>query len=341
MRSARPDYLVAGQGLAGTVFALSAWQRGRSVLVIDPEEPRPNCSRTAAGLMNPISGPRLALAEDEETLWRQACEFYRHWETELGVRFFEERPILRLFTEEEQAQRWAKRIHDPRYAGWHEALPANWDASRYRAPHGGFMTKRCGRLDTVTFLDSARSWLEARGAYARGTVDSDQSAVWCLGFEVRTQGPFQEAPIRPARGTIFTIRAPAMREPHIVHAGKWIVPIGNDLYRVGSTYEWEPGDAQPSAEGRVELTAFLQAFVNCPWELIREDAGIRPMANRGRPFLGRHPLDPGRVLFNGLGSRGSLLAPFYAGHLLDHLENGVPLIPQVNVNLAIARLTSG
>jgi len=322
-------YLIAGQGLAGTIFALLAAKRGRTVQVVDPEEPV-TCSRVAAGLMNPISGPRLSLGEQEEAFWFAARDFYREWETVLGVRFFEERPILRLFTDAEQAERWKKREADPRYAPWYEALPPEWER---RAVFGGFATKRCGRLDAVAFLDAAREWLRGRGAFRTGRVDEGAArgtTVWCLGHESRVQGPFREVPVRPARGTILTIRAPAFREPEIVHAGKWLVPFGDDLYRVGSTYEWEPGDALPSPESRAELSAFLDGFLPGPWELVQEDAGIRPMANRGRPFLARHPHRPGDVLFNGLGSRGSLLAPWFAARLLDHLEDGAALDPEVD-----------
>jgi glycine/D-amino acid oxidase-like deaminating enzyme len=161
-----PDYLVAGQGLAGTVFALSAIQRGLRVRVIDPEEPT-SCSRVAAGLMNPLSGPRLNLGPLEEAYWEHARSFYRHWEPILGVRCLEERPILRLLTHEDDARQWSKRASDPRYAPWHAPLPADWDASRYHNSLGGFTTLRCGRLDTVRFLDAARDWLRQHGSYER------------------------------------------------------------------------------------------------------------------------------------------------------------------------------
>ena len=330
MSDPAPDYLVAGQGLAGTVFALSAIQRGLRVRVVDPEEPN-TCSRVAAGLMNPLSGPRLNLGPLEEAYWEQARAFYQHWEPILGVRCFEERPILRLLTQEDDARQWSKRASDPRYAPWHAPLPADWDASRYHNSLGGFTTLRCGRLDTVRFLDAARDWLRACGSYRPGLVPPEEPAVWCLGFRSREHGPFQSVPLRPARGTIFTIQAPELREDHLVHAGKWLVPIGGDRYRVGSTYEWDPQDAQPSAAARDALTAFLNEWLPCPWTLVREDAGIRPMANRGQPFLGRHPTAPGQILFNGLGSRGSLIAPYFAARLLDLLECGTPLDPQVDV----------
>ena len=40
---------------------------------------------------------------------------------------------------------------------------------------------------------------------------------------------------------------------------------------------------------------------------------------------------PHEAIFNGLGSRGVLLAPWCAQHLTDHLFKGVPLDPEVDL----------
>ncbi len=324
-----PDFLIAGQGLAGSVFALTAIARGRTVEVVDPQEAT-TCSRVAAGLMNPISGPRLALGEDEEVLWSSALDFYRRWEKTLGVSFFEERPILRLFTDQAQADRWNQRLRDPRYDPWHEPLPPDWED---RAPFGGFTTRRCGRLHCVPFLDATRAWLRNLGAFRQDRIETGAQTplVWCLGHHARHCGPFAHVPIRPARGTILTIHAPRFHETRIIHAGKWILPQRDDLYRVGSTYEWEASDASPSPQAREELTAFIDTWIDSPWDLIREEAAIRPMARQGRPILGPHPTAPHQILFNGLGSRGSLLAPWHANRLLDHLEKGSLAVPEFDL----------
>lgn len=315
-----PDYVIAGQGIAGSVFALSAIERGLTVQVVDPEETI-TCSRIAAGLMNPLSGPRLALGENEEALWFTARAFYRRWEETLGVSFFKERPILRLFTDPAQASAWTKRLRDPRYDPWHEPLPEEWERC---APFGGFTTKRCGRLDPVAFLDATRAWLQGRGAYRRGSIDAEDGAaiVWCIGHFARGHGPFQEIPLRPARGSILTLRAPGFREERILHAGKWLLPLGQGVFRAGSSYEWDPADSLPSRRAREEIAAFASQWIGPDWTLLQEEAAIRPMARQGRPILGPHPRDPRQILFNGLGSRGAMLAPWHAGRLLDHLAEG-------------------
>jgi glycine/D-amino acid oxidase-like deaminating enzyme len=327
------DDLVLGQGLAGTIYALSAIERGRRVLVRDLEPSEPTCSRVAAGLMNPIHGPRLALAEEEEACWQEATRFYRAWEGRLGVRFFEERPILRLFADPEQADLWrTRRASDPRYLAWHRPWPEEVDPARFRWFHGGVLVTRAGRLDTVAFLDAARRWLREHGAYERGDAETPtrpeaRHTVWCLGHAARDTGPFRELPIRRAGGTILTVRIPGWDWPWTVHAGQWLLPVGEGVVRVGSTFEWDGPD--PGAPRRLE--AFLDGLVGHGWEPLGVERGIRPVANRGRPVLGRHPAFPDQICCNALGSRGASLAPWHVARLLDHLESGAPLPPECDV----------
>ena len=49
------DFLIIGQGLAGTVLAWNLIQRGRSVIVLDRED-ESTSSKVAAGLINPFVG---------------------------------------------------------------------------------------------------------------------------------------------------------------------------------------------------------------------------------------------------------------------------------------------
>jgi len=51
------DFLIVGQGLAGSLLAWELIQRGCSVLVVDKGEE--NASQVAAGLINPVTGIRF------------------------------------------------------------------------------------------------------------------------------------------------------------------------------------------------------------------------------------------------------------------------------------------
>ena len=56
-----------------------------------------------------------------------------------------------------------------------------------------------------------------------------------------------------------------------------------------------------------------------PMEVIDHEAGIRPIIRNSRPVVGFHPEIPQVGFFNGLGSKGSLMAPAVAEHFAAYL----------------------
>src|ERR1700754_85545 len=68
------DFVIVGQGLAGTALAWHLrWRRFR-VLVLDRRD-AVTSSRVAAGLLTPITGKRLALTWRFADLWPEAVAF--------------------------------------------------------------------------------------------------------------------------------------------------------------------------------------------------------------------------------------------------------------------------
>ncbi len=61
-------------------------------------------------------------------------------------------------------------------------------------------------------------------------------------------------------------------------------------------------------------------------------AAIRPATLERRPFIGFHPRHPQIAIFNGMGTKGCSLAPYFAKQLVDHLTNKNELSPEVNVD---------
>ena len=103
-----------------------------------------------------------------------------------------------------------------------------------------------------------------------------------------------------------------MAEERVVHRGIWLAPLGDEVFRVGSTYTWEPLDTRPTPEGRAVIESKLRDFLKVPYKILDHQAAVRPVIDAGYPVLGRHPEHPRLAYFNGLGSKGSLLAPFFA-----------------------------
>src|SRR4051812_16857116 len=104
---ASPEFLIVGQGLAGTALAWALLRRGRAVLVADDD--RGGSSRLAAGLIPPVTGKRLAKSRRWDELYPAAVAFYRTAEAETGAAFFHQKPALRLFADGAERDEFRRR----------------------------------------------------------------------------------------------------------------------------------------------------------------------------------------------------------------------------------------
>ena len=90
------DFIIVGQGLAGTCLAWELRLLRASVVVID-REATVTSSRVAAGLITPVTGKRLVKTWRWDELRPAAWEFYRHIESELGCSFLRETSMVKVF----------------------------------------------------------------------------------------------------------------------------------------------------------------------------------------------------------------------------------------------------
>jgi glycine/D-amino acid oxidase-like deaminating enzyme len=327
------EFVIVGQGLAGTALAWALLRRGRTVQVIDRGRPDTS-SRLAAGLVTPVTGKRLARSWRWDELYPAALAFYRSVEAETDKTFFHQRPALRLFADEAERDEFLRR-QSTVLRGLVRAEPhinTDWIA----APLGGFEMPDAARLDVPGYLDASRAYFQARDSYRVAEIDprnppSADVVVFCRGYALDDPW-FGGIAFNAAKGEILTIRALGLAEDRVIHRGVWLAPVGADLYRVGATYTWEPLDSVPTPEGRSEIESKLSAFLKVPFEVVDHRAAVRPVIDAGFPVLGRHPRNPHLAYFNGLGSKGSLLAPFFANQLADHLCGAGTIDDAVNLH---------
>jgi glycine/D-amino acid oxidase-like deaminating enzyme len=60
-------------------------------------------------------------------------------------------------------------------------------------------------------------------------------------------------------------------------------------------------------------------------------SAVRPIVKGRQALIGTHPAHPRVAFLNGLGSKGSLRAPWLARHLVEHLLDGAPLDPEFDL----------
>ena len=73
------DFIVVGQGLAGSVLALKLIENGYSIKVIDKPE-LSSCSKVAAGIWNPVVFKRITKSWMIDELMPEMLNFYRQSE---------------------------------------------------------------------------------------------------------------------------------------------------------------------------------------------------------------------------------------------------------------------
>jgi len=333
------DCLLIGQGLAGTTLGWHLYWQGMRCLIIDRDEPVTS-SKIAGGLMTPVTGQRLVPTWRLNEIWPAAIEFYARVEAETQTRLFHQRGHVRLFQSSIEQDRFAQRDLTDVPVQIRQPLPLV-DEGSFHDPQGGFEMLEAGQLDVGAYLKMSRAVFEEAGMFRAADVDLANDVkpvtdavelpglglrarrlIFCQGFAANTNPWLQGIEFDPTRGEILTIRVPGLRETRIVNRGVWLAPMGDELFRVGSTYDWDDLDAGPTQAGRDELCMRLREFLRLPFEVIDHSAAVRPIVTGRHPIIGMHPHFPQFGVFNGLGSKGALQAPLFAGQLADLLSSG-------------------
>ncbi len=333
------DVILIGQGLAGTVLSEVLAARGLRVIIYDvPKEGR--ASHVAAGLVNPIVMRRTIPSWRASEMLAIAGAFYRELEQRYDMRFWNPIELVALFPTAKEAGIWRLRMKDPETARMlGEGPVADPALDELPHPYGSGVVKRCAWLDVRRLLQAHRQrWMEAGNLVERAVGAADVSGIEggvrvhqsTAPMLVRCEGPRAQGDfLVPVRGEGLTVRIEGLRLKNAVHRGVFILPVGDDRYRVGSTFAWDNVWSGPTAEARRWLLDKLERIVSRPIEVEEHWAGVRPASRDRRPVLGR--ITTHEAIMNGLGARGVLLAPWSAQHLAAHLFEKAVLDAEVDV----------
>jgi glycine/D-amino acid oxidase-like deaminating enzyme len=255
---------------------------------------------------------------------------------------------LEVVTEVKALNEWNDRSAEPELSGYISTEETGSHAHALSDYLKLFRVNQGGWLDIPLFLDLYRSsWIkEGKMALLKTTdhpcreaismkktagIEADR-VVWCEGQSARKNPLWSWLPFDPVKGELLTLEIPDLPQTEIVVHGIFLIPLGDSLFRAGATYSWHELDHLPTDSAKQKLTDKLQRTLKVPFRIIGHQAGIRPAVKGRRPLLGRHPDHPDQWIFNGLGSKGSTLAPWFADHYKEHLLSGKPLMAEVDIS---------
>ena len=142
---------------------------------------------------------------------------------------------------------------------------------------------------------------------------------------------FSRVKFNPSKGEILDIAIEEFSEERVLHKGFWLTRQPDGDYRAGANYEWQDLSTKISAEGRRWVTTQLDALLDREYEVLAQQAAVRPTMHDFQPVVGMHPDFPRVGMFNGLGSKGSLMAPRLASILIDHISHEGAIPPAISL----------
>jgi glycine/D-amino acid oxidase-like deaminating enzyme len=354
--STTTDVVVVGQGLAGSLLVHALCARGLQVTVLDPGHAHA-ASMAAAGSLSPCAGHRYTVPSPLRTWLRPALALWSEVGTRLGTRLIRPLPLCRLFRDAAEAEQVRRR----RAAD--ATLARVLSEPRPGAPEGlacapGHVHSATWQVDLPDFLDKTRAWLAHTGRLIPATLpdglplptpDRDgwlrlerdgtqlraRALVLCQGGGGPNVSALRDLPWRLSRGTALYLAGHTDFPSHGVSREQALLPLGDGRYWLGASYaRVRPGsldDTPPVTERERVLAGLSDLLARPPTSAVLEwRTGVRPGSRTDAPFCAPLPNQPGVHVFNGLGSRGSLLGPRCALALAAHLADGVPLDPTWN-----------
>jgi glycine/D-amino acid oxidase-like deaminating enzyme len=118
----------------------------------------------------------------------------------------------------------------------------------------------------------------------------------------------------------------------VLNRGAYLMPLGNDRFVLGSTFDNDAVDEICTNEAKEDLLGRIEKFVKADVRVESQFAGIRPAVQDRRPIIGTHPEFRQLHIINGMGSKAVLLSPWLAEKLLEHIENEAEIPKEVSIN---------
>lgn len=348
------DYIIVGQGIAGSCLAYELLQRGKKIVVIDDSWKDSACL-VAAGVVNPITGKRLVKSWRSGVAHPYAKEFYKKLENRLGASFFHDRKILQICKSDEESELWRERASQD---GYREFVGEFTEAKSFgilNDSKGSYFIEHSAWVETRIAMESFKKFfldnnvlrlekfdyskLDTTGEFLQYGNLLAKRIIFCEGWQVLKNPYFSWLPYRPAKGEILELRSDVDIPLHIIHRGNWIMKNSPDTFRIGSTWDRENLNSEPTSLGKTELSSALSNMfqTEVQFEIVNHFAGVRPCTATTRPHLGEHPSDSRLLSFNGFGSKGYALSPYFAKHFCQWLDGECELDSEANLARHIAR----
>ncbi len=328
------EFIIIGQGICGTFLSYYLHKAEKKILVYDDAKPY-TASKVASGVINPVTGRRIVKTWMIDDVMPFAVNAYQALEKELEIALIQQSNILDFHTTTQMQLAFDERL--PQEVQYLKKVqnPQHWQ-QYFNYPFGIGETNPCWLIDINTLLVEWRKRLKQNNQLIESnfniqyltkneqleTNNQKPIILFCDGVSGFNNLYFNMLPYTKMKGEALIVSIPNLPRTNMYKHGLNIVPWKNDLWWVGSSYEWQFETNEPTENFRKKTELLLASFLKIPFTIIDHLASERPANIERRPFVGLHPIHQHIGILNGMGTKGCSLAPYFAHELVQHLVNG-------------------
>lgn len=323
--------VIVGQGLAGTLLAFELLSRNINIVIFDKGHQHA-ASSAAAGLINPINARHVTKTWMADELLEGLESHYANIENLLKKQFYFPAPIVQLLEDTFNTNLWDTKMSNSSFEnsiGVSE-VPEGLNAFAAGEIRGG------GFLNIKELISESRAYFLKQNILSETEFNEELSkeykkdkVVFCTGYRIEAYSPFSTQFLKPVKGEWIDIQSNELPSNKIIKGNAFVIPQPGHVFRVGATYDWNNLDYKTTPEAKELLMDKLEKMGVSDAEFLCQYAGIRPATQDRRPVLGEHPLNKGAFIFNGFGSKGGMLIPYFAVKMADFLLSETPLSDDV------------
>ena len=340
------DFIIVGQGIAGTCFAFELIKNQKSFIIIDKVEDNTS-SKVALGVYNPLILKWFTKAwkADEQII----CfyKFYDQIQHFLEHTFISNEGIYKYLKTVYTQNMWLSKSASKDKVDYmsQKILTINEEGLLNKKFYG--LVKKAGRVDIPLLLKLFKNYcidkkiiiqenfnyeklvVQNQGVYYNSIFS--KNIIFCEGVKLFNNPYFKYLNLKPTKGEILSIYCKGLNLKNVLHSRFLLIPLGNDYYSVGATYDWQNLDNTCTTEAKADIKSMLDKTLKIPYKIISQRCGVRPSTFDRRAIVGRHTQYENIYILNGLGTRGVLLSPYLSKSLVDYIYYDGVVDPEVDV----------
>tara|TARA_Y100000741_G_scaffold333468_1_gene290101 strand:+ start:619 stop:1668 length:1050 start_codon:yes stop_codon:yes gene_type:complete len=339
------DYIIVGYGIASLSFAFKLIKEKKDFIIIDI--PETNSTFQSGAVLNPTILKRYTISWKGSEFLKFAKEFYVEFENEYNVKVFDEIMIHRYFSRKQEQNDWIVASGLRSLENYLDDNIIINDDNTFLLKNGYGIIKNTAKIYPKLLLDTFKLGLKTNNFIAKKFdysklkifnqyVEYDnitsKKIVFCEGVGIKNNIFFNYLPIKSLKGEYLIINAPKLSSDFILKSSIYIIPLQKEVFWVGSTFDFNDKSQKKTKKVYNFLLSKLNSFISVPFEVIDHKIGFRPVVKDRRPILGRHPKYDNLILFNGLGTRGLMLAPLLSKWLYEYISEDKELYNEISIN---------